>query len=61
MQQRRFEEPFGKVHPVLSADGKRVLLPAEERAVCNVCRKRRHSTVNGVCSTCLEAKHKHVH
>lgn len=46
---RPFIEAAGKTHTVLSADEKRVLLPYEERARCEVCRKRKNTVVNGVC------------
>jgi hypothetical protein len=63
-----FEQLDGKTKAVterrysklLEHDYNHVLLSSEERSVCDICRKRKHTTVNGVCLDCAMSK-KRVH
>ena len=55
----QFTELQGKVADVKDKWG-RVLLSANERARCNICNQRKHTTVNGVCLGCQQSDKRRV-
>lgn len=55
----QFTELQGKVADVKDKWG-RVLLSANERARCNICNQRKHTTVNGVCLSCQQSDKRRV-
>ncbi len=58
-----FEQLDGKTKPVYVGQGKatRLLLASEDRARCECCSKRKHTTVNGVCLDCQRSNKQRFH